>query len=262
MKLVCLNIWGGRAFGPLMDFIKQQSHDTDIFCFQEVYQSNSGVKESRETRVDILTDLRLALPDYQMLLAPIGSGYDNKGPVDFEVTESQAMFVRNTTISGIDSTGSVFVRGNLKKLSKGETLQDIPTNFQYMHFSVGEKRFVICNFHGMAYPGDKKDNPERLLQSQMIKNFLMREDGAKILCGDFNLLPDTQSIKMFEDNMINLIAKYKIERTRSKLTEWWGKEGFQSFADYMFVSPDVNVVKFSVPDVNVSDHLPMALIFS
>ena len=37
MKLVSLNTWGGKAYKPLIDFIKQQARDTDIFCFQEVW---------------------------------------------------------------------------------------------------------------------------------------------------------------------------------------------------------------------------------
>ncbi len=42
MKLLCLNVWGGKIHEPLLDFIKKHS-DIDIFCFQEVF--NSAIKE-------------------------------------------------------------------------------------------------------------------------------------------------------------------------------------------------------------------------
>ena len=38
-----------------------------------------------------------------------------------------------------------------------------------------------------------------------------------------------------------------------------GKYGFQEFADYAFVSPGIRVVDFVVPDLPVSDHLPLIL---
>ena len=62
--------------------------------------------------------------------------------------------------------------------------------------------------------------------------------------------------------MINLIKKFAIERTRSCLSPWFGSPDFQEFADYTFVSPDVNVLSFTVPDIEVSDHLPLVLEFS
>ncbi|MDO8536953.1 MAG: hypothetical protein Q7R94_01760 [bacterium] len=245
-----------------MEFIKHTSANTDIYCFQEVFDSKSDIKKTRSTRVNVLADLNAALPNFDLFLDNIGSGYDIEGCVDFDITESQATFTRKNAGLKVDSHGSVFVHGVFKKMGKHETLEDIPSNFQYMNFSFENKRFILCNLHGIVYLGHKKDTPERLRQSQMIKEFLAKEDGAKILCGDFNLLPSTKSISVLEENMRNLIAEFNIERTRSKLSPWWGKEGFQKFADYVFVSQDVRVMNFSVPDVDVSDHLPLVLEFS
>ena len=38
-----------------------------------------------------------------------------------------------------------------------------------------------------------------------------------------------------------------------------GPYGFQEFADYAFVSPEIVVTSFEVPDLPISDHLPMML---
>ena len=43
MKLISLNIWGGTIFEPLMKFIDKESADTDIFCFQEVFRSETDI---------------------------------------------------------------------------------------------------------------------------------------------------------------------------------------------------------------------------
>ncbi len=50
MKLISLNVWAGRKFEELLDFIKQQSLDADIFCLQEVFETDSD-KETDGNRI-------------------------------------------------------------------------------------------------------------------------------------------------------------------------------------------------------------------
>lgn len=45
MKIICLNTWGGVLKDELRDFLIKQSTDTDIFCFQEVYDSVINPRE-------------------------------------------------------------------------------------------------------------------------------------------------------------------------------------------------------------------------
>ena len=80
--------------------------------------------------------------------------------------------------------------------------------------------------------------------------------GKKILVGDFNLLPDTKSLKILEKGMRNLIKEFKIKDTRGELYE---KE--LRFADYALVSSDVMVLDFKVLNEKISDHLPLYLEF-
>jgi endonuclease/exonuclease/phosphatase family metal-dependent hydrolase len=80
--------------------------------------------------------------------------------------------------------------------------------------------------------------------------------GAKILCGDFNLLPDTDSLAILEQGMRNLVKEYRVTSTRSQFYEKPDR-----FADYILVSPEVIVEDFQVLDEAVSDHLPLLLEF-
>lgn len=250
MKLVSLNIWGGRAFDPLMQFVNSLAKDTDIFCFQEIFASPSDAIESRGTRINILSDMAKALPDFFWYFAPEGEGYDEQGPVDFEVSCGQAIFLSKKTLSDcLTAEGSIVT---FKKEGKSEG-----SNFQYVRLLVKGKIITICNIHGIPLPGHKKDTDDRLSQSRIVMDFLSKEPGAKILCGDFNLLPDTESMKILEEGMVNLITKLTIPRTRSRLHPFYGKPDDQKFADYLLASPDVAVKSFSVPDVSVSDHLPL-----
>lgn len=256
MQLISLNIWGGKAFPQLMDFIERSADSTDIFCFQEVFHSPSGIRESHGARMNILDDISAALPDFVCYFSPLQDHFDIAGHVNFDVLLGQATFVRKTI--EVESEGSIFV---YRERNSGLDITNIPTNVQYLRFTVNGKQFTVCNFHGIAFPGHKLDTPERIAQSEKLREFLDKESGAKILCGDFNLLPDTKSITLLEETMVNLIKKYNIHETRGRLSSYYGKPGQQHFADYVFVSPDVRVLNFKVPDAGVSDHEPMILEF-
>ena len=66
---------------------------------------------------------------------------------------------------------------------------------------------------------------------------------------------------MFEDNGYkNLIKEFKIPTTRNEIS-WAKYENKQLFADFVFVSPDVKITNFSVPNNEISDHLPLILEF-
>lgn len=53
MKLICLNAWGGKIYQPLMDFIRKHTQDTDIFCFQEVFKTTTGISQRDGFRLNL-----------------------------------------------------------------------------------------------------------------------------------------------------------------------------------------------------------------
>ncbi len=257
MKLISLNIWGGKVYRPLMEFLKMQSRDADIFCFQEVFRSSSGVAESRGARVNIFGELADLLADFRGYFAAEQKGFDLDGPCDFDIANGQASFIKKSHPARTE--GSIFVY--LKK-NQGKDTENLPQNFHYLRFTAGSKKFTVMNLHGIAHPGSKLDTPDRIEQSRRIVDFLEKEKGAKILCGDFNLMPETESIAMIERaGMENLIKTHRIPETRGRLSPFYGKPGYLPFADYVFVSPEVEVAAFRSFDVGVSDHLPLCLEF-
>src|SRR3989344_1806502 len=117
--------------------------------------------------------------------------------------------------------------------------------------------YIISHFHGLWNGQGKTDTPDRLEQSRKAKALLDGVDGKKVICGDFNLLPDTESLAILEGGLVNLIKTHGITTTRSSFYQRSDR-----FADYTLVSPDVEVKRFEVPRVEVSDHLPMILEYS
>lgn len=259
MKLICLNTWGGKIYKPLINFIKENSKDTDIFCFQEIFNTTSKIKVREKRRVNLFNDLSKILTNHQGYFSSSIQNYiiysrSKVIKADFNLSFGLAIFIKKEIT--VNSHGDFFVYGNRDQFDPND-LNTLPKNAQYLTFIKSDKKFTICNLHGIWLKEGKQDAPERLEQSRKIIKFLDGRNGEKILCGDFNLDIHTKSIKILEENLTNLIKKYKIKTTRNELFP--GKE---KFADYTFVSAGMNVFDFQVPSINISDHLPMILKFA
>ena len=246
-------------YEPLMEFIKKESADTDIFCFQEVFRGAKDIV-SNGMRMDTFENLVELLPDFDAYFTAIFERHDFSKTVNFAVTEGTAIFVKKSI--PIIIHGSQFIYGVYNDIVVHDKAIDIPVAAHYIHFENNNQSYFLTHLHGLPFPPDKLDCPGRLEQSRNIINFLNQQTGSKILCGDFNLLPDTESIKMIEKSgMRNLIGEFNIKTTRSASNFKKYPDSPQYFADYMFVSPELNIKKFSVPQLEISDHLPMILEF-
>ncbi len=160
----------------------------------------------------------------------------------------------------------IFTKGNLEILSSGRlaltTNLTVSTGYaSYITFKKQGRIVNLLNVHGKSLPGHKMDTPTRLKQSKTIIDFLKAKSGPKVIGGDFNLMPDTKSIAMFENaGYRNLIKDFGVKNTRNKLS-WRQFNNLQYFADFVFVSKEVKVNKFEVPYMEISDHLPQILDF-
>lgn len=234
---------------PLIGFLNKYL-DADIFCFQEVYKNEEGIRQLNFEKIvtfdlvsDILQDHNGYFEDY---IAP--GNYNKQGLAVFlkkniEVKNRGELFVYNPPDMGISN-------------SNPHTLW---RNLQYLECGRGGKEFIVANFHGLfdiATKSHKDDSLERLEQSRRVRMWLDKHNCPKILCGDFNLWPNTESIKILEKEMRNLIKEYNIKSTRSAFFNFPNK-----FADYVLVSSGIDVIDFRILDENVSDHLPLYLEF-
>lgn len=262
MKLISLNTWGGKIFEPLIDFIKQHSANTDIFCLQEIYHTESDVKQYKNLlRANLLDELKNILKDYQVFFFSVMEGYDDQAePVEFDLLHGPAIFIKNSISINSHQDYFIFKQDPQKPIEKD--FSNLPTPLQYINFHIDRKVFSIFNYHGTPFPTDKLDAINRLEQAKKVKEIMNSKEGAKIIVGDFNLLPETESLNIIGMDMKNLIKEFNIDKTRSSLSPFYGKPNFQKFANYAFVTNDINVSKFEVPEVEISDHLPMILEFS
>ena len=120
------------------------------------------------------------------------------------------------------------------------------------------KKLRLINYRGI-WTQHKQGNDLTLKACKTIERLALEVDYPVIISGDFNLFPNTPSVKLFENNFINLPNKYNIKTTRPSSNELSGKG--RNVVDYIFVSKNIKVYKFEVIKSNVSDHLPLMLDF-
>ncbi|MEN9557793.1 MAG: hypothetical protein RL141_162 [Candidatus Parcubacteria bacterium] len=271
MRIISLNTYTGVAFEPLMAFIAQQAPQTDVFCFQEVNtalhpdipHTQEHLLERRLMRMNLLQEMIQSLPDFEMRFAPMQDDLDVAPNVHGKTQIGLAVFVRKTL--PIRESGDFFLSNGYNTYVSGN-FETLGFNAVYVGLDIGGTPLTICTVHGISHPGHKLDTPVRLAQSEKLLAFLAGRSGEKIVMGDFNLFPDTESIRMIErTGLRNLIRLYDIQDTRGTLNKELHPQyaahpgGHQRFADYAFVSQGITVHHFEVPDVPVSDHLPMML---
>lgn len=122
---------------------------------------------------------------------------------------------------------------------------------------INGKELQIINVHGI-WNKDKIGDERTIAQSEFILSKI-RYDIPCIVLGDFNLLPNTESIKMINNKMHNLILEYNIKTTRPTFDD--GLDKGDLVCDYIFVNDKVKVNDFKVLNNNSSDHLPLLLDF-
>lgn len=229
MKILSLNVLDAKLRDALQTFLESQLGSTDAFCFQET------LGPTIETLLAELFPSEL----YTTIWAEKTTNGDGQYNL-CTVVKKPLQVPHSQTILAPQDKGT------------GQALASKVV-------SPDDRTFTVVNVHGAPYPGDKLDTEGRLRQSDAIIHWLGEHSSSPaIICGDFNLLPETEAVKKFaRAGYQDLIADYKIPTTRNELAWKNWPDTIQLFADYTFVSPELNVTGFSVPNAEASDHLPM-----
>lgn len=244
LRIFSLNTEYGKYSHTFLPYLESIASNFDIFCFQEV---------PRDAK-----DIRCFEDWYDSHF------YEKLERVLIDFTPYYAEYVR-------ESFGIVtFVRKTLKQklwfekylfwFSETPFLDKWRWNNSTKVLSVRVEGATIMNIHGAWQPKSKKnDTEERILQSKILRKLRKWKESSTILIGDFNLNPETKSVKMLEKKYSNLIRQFDIQTTRTSAYD----DASLPFADYAFVGTNFSVDSFRVNLEPVfSDHGFMELIIS
>ncbi|GAA4124348.1 endonuclease/exonuclease/phosphatase family protein [Aminobacter aganoensis] len=264
MRILSLNGWGGRLGEQLVSYIS--AADPDVFCLQEatgtpgstspwlVYRDGGG---ELLQRANLFAEVARALPGHQAFFCPAARGPLFDGDQAIPSEWGLATFVRRS----LPIVGQVqgFIHGAFSANGFGDHPRSRNAHAVRLHDHATGRTTVVVHLHGLRELNGKGDTPARDAQTTRLIELIgrLRQEGdGLVVCGDFNVLPDSRMLAALSDiGLTELVTRHGFTDTR---TSFYSKA--PRYADYMLVSDDIDVCRFEVvEEPEVSDHRALLL---
>jgi endonuclease/exonuclease/phosphatase family metal-dependent hydrolase len=278
MRILSLNAWGGRVFEPLLPFLT--SVDADVLCLQEVVRTpGAGIRwlsyrgdgAELPQRANLHDEIRMAMPDHAsgffpsargVLHAPDGVLHAPRGALhDFDTAFSSEFGLATFTRRSLPVIGQAldFVHGAFSPGGWGAHPRPRNAHGVRLFDPRSEEPVCVVHLHGLRELEGKIDTPHRRAQAHALVRTIQRiwSPGERlVVCGDLNLLPDSETFAILGTlGLTDLVTRRGFTDTR---TSFYRKDN--RFADYLLVTPNVDVRRFEVVESpEVSDHRPLLL---
>lgn len=242
IKIISLNIWlGGRLQDSAVAFLKAQS--ADLIVLQEVFNGEDASLGARYRTMQVLRE-QLGFP-YEVF----SPNYDQP---------DKNIKIGNAVISRFPVTSSV-PRKNLTFHNEGHSGTSIDGhsrsyNLQHVTINTPIGEIDVFNLHGAwDLDGDNFSPTRQGMSNHIIK--AIKNKRNVILAGDTNAKPTNKAMIAIGGHLKSVFGN---ELATTFNMRHKSDEGYSSAAvDMLFVSPNMRIVEYSCPDVNVSDHLPL-----
>lgn len=242
MKLLQLNTWSCKLSPEIVKLLDNE--DPDFITFQEAV----GMKFSGkvlETSDDILEKHPFTSGYYAPLVRfdfmHRKAGWGNLIASQLPITHENSIWTHGQYTDDFDyiELGGFNTSRNIAHIT-------VESNGQPLH---------ILTLHGYHVKEHKNGNEETLSGCRQLVEYATSLEGAVIIAGDFNLVPESESIQVVTNSFRNLSLEYGLTTTRNYLTTK------SDVCDYIFVNDKVTVNDFSMSDAIVSDHNALVLDF-
>ncbi len=248
MKIVSLNLWnGGRLFDQARDFLVSQN--ADIYLLQEVYNGHGTNLEARFRTADLL---RQTFSNYDHFFAPF---YLDTRPKEGKIEDGQLMISRrplsNQQMIWFDVPFGEYDIDAMTDFSNS------PAGVQKAQVEFEGKNITLLNVHGPWNLDGLADTTRR----QTMRDKLLAEAGEyTIMAGDFNAQTDAPAMRDLGKELVNVFGHNQatsFNLSRKDLDKFPGYA--TAVVDMMFVTPNLHIISKQMPQVDVSDHLPLVV---
>lgn len=247
IKFITLNLWnGGILMNHIIEFLKKENGD--IIALQEAYDENNIVRETRYRSVSVLKK-------------ECGYDYSTFSPAFLDDRKEPFAKNGNCVLSRfpIESSRSIFYDVPYGRFPSGLTDYSFnPRNLQFVKINLCKSILNVLNTQGI-WGFDSYDNERRLNMSEIIIKEIKNKQNV-ILTGDFNVNPNTETVRKIENHLGNIFRGELKTTFNLKRKEKSGNFA-SSVVDMTFVSNDIEILEHYCPDVDISDHLPLVCRF-
>jgi endonuclease/exonuclease/phosphatase family metal-dependent hydrolase len=257
-----VNTWGGALADELIAWLPGSG--ADVVCLQEVTRTSGLTGWTRfedgeralPQRADLFDDVRSAMPRHQSIFLASDSGpvHDDTGGRHRQDFGLATLVAERLPVVGVDST---FVHGQFVDHVEW-TVADRPRialAVRTVDRDAGRSVWVV-QVHGLRDPAGKADSVARRGQAQRLAELVRRvrtPQDLVVVCGDFNLLPDSETFEILAE--IGLTDLVGAADTR---TSHYPKP--VRHASYLLVSDVAAVERFEIlAGPEVSDHRALIL---
>lgn len=263
MKLLSLNVaLFEKNNEKLKTFIEEQN--VDIICLQEVTKKIDQQANDDYISIDSINSSSARLP--HSFFAPTWvlskfekTNFHGKDLFRFELGGNVEFGQYTKSVYPIIKGQNIFVQNNFSYITDWSKWPDEDYRaVQITDIKLPNTKLRILNYHGI-WSKDKRGTDKTLRACQRINELANEVDYPTVICGDFNLFPETPSMHVFSEH-INLLNKYDVRSTRPDSNELNQEQ--RNVVDYILVSKSVTVNNFKVIDSDVSDHLPLVMDFT
>lgn len=241
MRLLQLNAWTIRLATRIEDMVMKEA--PDIIALQEVFESVADLgffPTLKELADNLRFHHRYHSPVYAIQLMTSKPEFGNAMVSNLALEDKQTYF------TNLEYNPSMSLENDDYNVR----------NFQHVTVKDQDGRQIhIINHHGYHVPGHKNGNDFTMKACQQIADYARQLDGPVIITGDFNLLPDSESIEILNKDFRNLTKEYGLQTTRTDLTHK------SEPCDFIFVNDKVAVNDFYASEVVASDHQGLVLDF-
>lgn len=236
-------MWMGRLTPQLLRLI--EAEQPDIITAQEVFSTDTSVPFP-----DQMFDLRQRVSslDYpHVYYSPVFSFQASGQTVEF----GNAVFSRLP----IQSSETVWTYSEYQGAMDRPGFEKNARNAQVVELRSDAKAFYLINHHGYWEPNPTGSDTS-VAALQVVADKVASLDGPIIVAGDLNVDDQSPAMRVFDDHLTSLTARYDIQDTLSILGKVRGIA-----CDHVLTNSDIHVRSFSVSDALVSDHLALVLEF-
>jgi endonuclease/exonuclease/phosphatase family metal-dependent hydrolase len=262
VRIASVNAWGGALADALLGWLPDSG--ADVVCLQEVTRTPglSGWtrfedgERSLPQRADLLADVCGALPGHQAVFVTSDAGpvHDQAGTRHRQDFGVATLVDEHLPVVAVESA---FVHGRFVDHTEW-TVADRPRVALAIRTVDRDSGRPVCvvQVHGLRDPAGKHDTPARRHQAERLADLTRRirdRDDLVVVCGDFNLLPDSETFDILaEAGLTDLVGRAD---TR---TSHYRKPA--RHASYLLVSDVAAVKNFEILDEpEVSDHRALIL---
>ena len=245
-KFIQVNIYKGKYLDALVNFLK--SEGPDFISMQEVTVGGFNLCEDRRANLFAVLRTRLAMGGvYNGDLKLMGDEKSIFGNAVFskcKILEKNVVVLkefRPVTLEELDGVS-------------GEIREKIPRHLLDCVIDYYGKNIHLLSWHG-AWTAPPVDTKETLGQAKIVANYLQSLDEPFILGCDANNVIGSETIALVNDVSENLMIDSGVLQTTHPKVHKIVPRGF--LIDYVFVSRDIRLKSLRVPEVIVSDHLPV-----